>query len=179
MNAQNETRCPETVSTLILYLYGEADDPRAFETHLKGCAECRTTLENHKRVLGAYRAETVAVPQAAALPSRASLWDNLRHFFRAPEGRPLFTTAAAAVALALVAFVAVRVYIPAIFYPNVPSYAQMESDMDSIDTDLDSLFASNDFSDNVVDSGLNSVAHEGLSNLDSDLDEIQYDAQNF
>lgn len=175
MNAQNKTKCPETASTLILYLYGEAENPSAFEEHLDGCVECREALASHRKVIAAYRAEAVEAPRRVKALATESLWDKALNFFRTPTGRPILAGAAAMVVIALIAVVAIRPHTPGV----VPSYTEMEYNMDRIDDDLDSLFAMNRSNESVADIGNEPATHQGLTDIDSELDDIQNNAWNF
>ena len=73
MEDKNRKLCPETESGLMLYLYGESPDVRAFEAHLQTCEICKEELELHRKTLGKYR----------NAPSDAALIDIKKVFERA------------------------------------------------------------------------------------------------
>ncbi len=174
----DKNKCPETSSTLILYLYGEAEKPAEFEAHLENCAECRATLADHRKTLDAYRSESVEVPVLDVSPAPSiidRLTDMIAHAFR----RPVFAGGLAlAAAVALVVWIAVKSPEPIPVANETPSYSDMTADVEALDDDLDNMFVTNghsqvDWSVDVYDED------DDLNNILDELDDIRQDIQIF
>ncbi len=109
-----ETRGPHpSEDELVLYHYGESDDPESVESHLSACAGCRAGYEGLKRALAVI--ESVPVPEPDER-FEDRMWERVQPRLAAPA-RPvwwmLFTPARLALAggvavLVIAAFVAGR-----------------------------------------------------------------------
>lgn len=177
----DKNKCQETSSTLILYLYGEAEKPAQFEAHLENCETCRTTLAGHRKTLDAYRSESVEVPVLDVSPAPSiidRLSDMIAHAFR----RPVFAGGLAlAAAVALVVWIAVKSPEPIPVANGTPSYSDMTTDVEALDDDLDNMFVTNGHSqvDWSADTDGEDESDDDLNNILDELDDIRQDIQIF
>lgn len=183
----DKNKCPETSSTLILYLYGEAGKPAQFEAHLENCATCRATLADHRKTLDAYRSESVEVPVFDIAPT-PSIIDRLTDMVADTFRRPVFAGGLAlAAAAALVVWIAVKSPEPIPVAKGIPSYSDMTTDVEALDDDLDNMFVMNgysqvDWSEDQSDWSADVYDEESdddLNNILDELDDIRQDIQIF
>lgn len=186
-----DTQCPLASTTLLLYLYGEAEDPAAYEAHLNTCDECSGLLKSHRQVLQAYRAEVIATPHSIGWIPKRSLTDRILDFFSMPSWQPAL--AGVAVLLIMAAgifwhFNSVQKPLTAHASVTTPfSDSEMDKKMDEIEADLDDMFAMNDgskfFSSQEPVSGQEVNAGEAENynepDLINELDDIQSDIYTF
>ena len=173
MNKTNKAQCPEVNSTLILYLYGEAFDPAAFESHLEKCAECRRVLEGHRRVVGAYREQKIEAPQGIqAIPLKSLWWKGVTDFLFTPLRPPVPVGAMALIVIALFVLAVIRP-VQQIRHPaNVPSYTEIEARLNAIDYNLDNLFTVNVAQEEETQAESQLPEHKNLTDLSSELEEL-------
>lgn len=178
---KDANRCPETQSTLLLYLYGEAPDPKAFEAHLESCEECRRTLAEHSGVVKFYREHSSEAPGRIVIPERSSIWEKVLEALRAPATAPAFAVAVALlVAVAFVSIVRMEKPQPTASLDNVTlTFNGLESKLDELDTQVDALLTMN------AESGFETTDEDSekdygnISDISDELDTIQEDMRTF
>ncbi len=173
MGEKGNMECPESSTTLILYLYGEAPDPGGFEKHLQACPECSRWLELHRQTLESYRAVESATDFTVAGKAR-----TLPVRYETPVRMPgvLRPMAALAVAAALVVMLTVplgRLEPPAGYTVT----ESIEVRLDGIETTLDDASGLGKVSEAETDEQGGMM--DELDNMMAELDEIRTDLEQF
>jgi hypothetical protein len=180
MDVKNNTKCRETEKTLILYLYGEAEDPAAFEAHLERCPQCRNALEGHRRVISAYRERKIVAPEPVKeSPVKLLWWERVTDFLRAPIRSPLPAGAVALVVMALFVWAVIRPVQKMSPAGKVPSYAEMEARLDTIDNTLSNVFTLNAYQEDEAQAEYQVPGYERVTKLRSDLENLRDDLTTF
>ncbi|GEM_PF-2404641 len=179
MDEKKHKDCPESSSTLILYLYGEAPDPAGFEAHLATCDRCSELLAQHRAALEKYRdfppgADYVDLAKAMESIQTESLFDKLGGFLQ--PGRIFrFVTV----------FAVAAIFIAAFFMPFEPVTAperydltnRIEEPLDLAETTLEEISADNAEYANGEENGTGPL--DELDGMVAELEDIEKNLATF